>query len=212
MLESLILTLKGYSEAVILALGYPGIFLLMMLDAANIPIPSEVIMPLGGILAAQGKMNFHLAALAGSLGSTVGSGISYWIGAKLGKPFLLKYGKYVLLRPQEIEHAEHWFERYGLGVTLWGRFIPLVRTFISLPAGLFKSDFRRFMLYAFLGSTPWCYLWCWLGFKLGENWEVIEKNMKIVDYIVVFGCIALMGRFVWKRLRDKDDTPASAEV
>ncbi|MFZ4507362.1 MAG: DedA family protein [Fimbriimonas sp.] len=203
MLEGLIQFLKAWTTSVIHTLGYPGIFLLMMLDAANIPIPSEVIMPVGGILAAEGKMNLHLAALAGTLGATVGSMISYWVGMKLGKPFLLKYGKYVLLRPKEIEHAEEWFVKHGLIVTLWGRFVPLVRTFISLPAGFFRANFPLFCFYAFLGSLPWSYLWTWLGFKLGENWETVEKNMKFIDFLVVGAILFVFGRLAWRRIQER---------
>ncbi|MBS1704539.1 MAG: DedA family protein [Armatimonadetes bacterium] len=201
MLEPIILYLKGIAESIISAMGYPGIALLMCLDSANIPIPSEVIMPFGGILASKGTMNLHLVALSGTIGSTIGSGISYWIGAKLGKPFLLKYGKYVLLRPKEIEHAESWFEKYGLIVTLWGRFVPLVRTFISLPAGFFRANFGVFLIYAFLGALPWSYLWTWLGFKLGQHWETVHQNMKYVDYVVLLALVVLIAKFLHYRFR-----------
>ncbi len=207
----LIETLKTFAESVILSLGYAGIGLLMFLDAANIPIPSEVIMPFGGILASEGKMNLHLVAWAGGIGSTLGSAFSYWLGAALGKPILLKYGKYIFLRPKEIETGERWFERYGLKVTLWGRFIPLVRTFISIPAGLFKAHFPTFLLYAFLGCLPWCYLWAFIGFKLGKNWETVEKNMKYLEIVVVLGLLFLIGRFLWYRFKKSPDVANSPE-
>jgi membrane protein DedA with SNARE-associated domain len=209
-LEPILLALKEWCTGIVQSMGYPGLTLLMFLDAANLPIPSEVIMPLGGILAAEGKMNLHLAALAGTLGSTLGSIFSYWLGAKLGKPFLLKYGKYLLVRPKEIEHGEAWFTRHGLPCTLWGRFIPLVRTFISLPAGLFKAHFPTFVLYAVLGSLPWCYLWASLGYFLGQNWEQVDKALKYVDYAVVAGLLFLIGRFVYTRLKkDREATTAA---
>lgn len=213
MLEQLIEPLKIWASGIIHALGYPGVFLLMLLDSANIPIPSEVIMPLGGFLASEGKMNLHLVAWAGSLGSTLGSGVSYWIGALLGKEFLLKYGKYVLLRPKEIAHAEHWFEKYGLAVTLWGRFVPLVRTFISLPAGFFRANFGLFMVYAFLGALPWCYLWTYIGFALGEHWEDVGKFMKYLDVLVVVGIVYLLVKFVRYRLgKNAGATPDDASL
>lgn len=202
MLESFINWIKAWAEGVILGLGAPGIGLLMLLDSANIPIPSEVIMPFGGMLSAEGKLSFHAVALAGTFGSTIGSGISYWIGALLGKDFLLKYGKYVLLRPKEIQHAEDWFERYGLIVTLWGRFVPLVRTFISLPAGFFRANFALFMVYAFLGALPWCYLWTYVGFQLGKNWESVGNVMKYADVVVAVVIVVLLVKFLRYRLRN----------
>ncbi|MBL8087087.1 MAG: DedA family protein [Chthonomonas sp.] len=201
MLEQLIDPIKAWAEGIILSIGTPGIALLMGLDAANIPIPSEVIMPFGGMLAQQGKFNIHAVALAGTFGATIGSGVSYWVGALLGKDFLMKYGKFVLLRPKEIEHAERWFKKHGLIVTLWGRFIPLVRTFISLPAGFFRADFKVFMLYAFLGSLPWCYFWALVGWQLGENWHAVDKYMKYLDVVVLAVLAFFIGRFLLYRFR-----------
>ncbi len=207
MLSEILLWMKTQVEAAILAGGYGGIALMMLLDAANIPIPSEIIMPFGGMLAAEGKLNVHVVALAGTAGSVVGSMINYWIGAKLGKPFLIKYGKYVLLRPKEIEHGERWFEKYGLIVTLWGRFIPLVRTFISLPAGFYRANFARFTLYAVLGCLPWNYLWTYIGFAMGKNWEKVEANMKYVDVLVIL----ILGYFIVKFLRYRFSNKNSGE-
>lgn len=209
MLESFINWIKAWAEGVILALGAPGIGILMLLDSANIPIPSEVIMPFGGMMAAEGKLAFHAVALAGTIGSTIGSGISYWVGALLGKDFLLKYGKYVLLRPKEIKHAEDWFERYGLIVTLWGRFVPLVRTFISLPAGFFRANFGLFMLYAFLGALPWSYFWAYVGLKLGQNWHKVGDYMKYADVVVAVVLVLLLVRFLRYRFRKNGEEPAS---
>lgn len=196
MLEQIIGPMKAWAEGVIQAIGLPGVALLMLLDSANIPIPSEVIMPFGGMMSAEGKFNWHAVAWAGTIGSTIGSGVSYWVAALLGKDFLLKYGKYVLLRPKEIAHSEHWFEKYGLKVTLWGRFIPIVRTFISLPAGFFKANFGIFMVYAFLGALPWCYFWTYVGFRLGQNWTEVEKWFKYLDILVVLGLLYLIFRFL----------------
>lgn len=201
MVSTIINAMKAWAESVILTMGYPGFTLLMFLDAANVPIPSEVIMPFGGILAEQGRMNLHGVALAGTLGSVLGSAFSYWIGSALGKPFLLKYGKWFFIRPQEIATAERWFTRFGLPFTLWGRFIPILRTFVSLPAGLFKANFPVFLLYATLGSLPWCYLWAWLGFKLGKNWAWVEEQMKIIEIIVMVALVVLVVRFLLARFR-----------
>jgi len=209
MIGDIILHIKTWAEGVIQAMGAPGIGLLMGLDSANIPIPSEVIMPFGGMLSQQGKLNFHTVAWAGTIGSTIGSGVSYWVAALLGKDFLLKYGKFVFLRPKEIEHAEKWFEKYGLIVTLWGRFVPLVRTFISLPAGFFRANFAIFMLYAFLGALPWCYFWTFVGSKLGENWHEVEKYMKVLDVLVVLAFIYFSIKFFRYRFKKEPAAPAA---
>lgn len=195
--------IKAWAEHIIGTMGYPGIGLLTLLGNANIPIPSEAVLPFGGILAAKGQMNLHLVAWVGTLGSVIGSVISYGLGAFVGTDFLRKYGKYVLMRTDEIAIAEHWFERHGLMVTLWGRFVPLVRSFVSLPAGMVRANFWIFLLYSFLGSLPWCYLWAWLGFKVGENWATVEKYTKILDAIVILAIVLLLAKFIWSRFKKR---------
>jgi membrane protein DedA with SNARE-associated domain len=202
--------LKTWAEHIIGTMGYPGIGLLTLLGNANIPIPSEAVLPFGGILAQQGKMNLHLVAWVGTLGSIVGSVISYGFGAFLGTDFLRKYGKFVLMRTEEIDVAERWFDKHGLQITLWGRFVPLVRSFVSLPAGMYRSNFGIFLLYSFLGSLPWCYLWTWLGFKLGEHWSTVERYTKLLDVVVVLAIVALLGKFLWSRFKKKPATDAAA--
>lgn len=209
MFEAIIAPLKAFAENTIHNIGYLGIFLLMMLDSANIPIPSEVIMPTGGMLAQAGKMNFHAVAFAGGIGSAIGSLINYWIGARLGKPFLLKYGKYMLIRAKEVEHGEDWFKKYGLWVTLWGRFIPLVRTFISLPAGIYRANFPIFTLNALIGGLGWAYLWTYIGIKMAQNWSVVESNMKIIDVIVVAAFAFLLIRHIMKLRAEKAEAKTS---
>ena len=197
MLDVLINPLKAFAEQVIGALGYWGIGLLMLLDSANIPIPSEAVMPAGGFVAARGEMNIFWVGFAGSVGTVLGSIFNYWLGYRLGTEGLAKYGKYLLIRQKEVEHGELWFHKHGVLVTLWGRFIPLVRTFISLPAGIYRMNFPLFVLYAILGATPWCYGWAWLGFKMHQNWDAVEKNWHYVDYVVVI----VLAYFLIKFLR-----------
>lgn len=194
-------SLRFWAEGIINSTGYSGIILLTGLGNANIPIPSEAVMPFGGILAGSGKMNFHIVVWAGTLGSVLGSALSYGFGAYLGHDFLMKYGKFVLIRRSEIEHAERWFDKWGLQVTLWGRLVPIVRSFVSLPAGMYRSNFAVFLLYSLLGSLPWCYLWAYIGLKLGENWGVVEQNMKLVDGVVIGLIVLLIARFVWTRVQ-----------
>lgn len=203
MFEAIIGPLKAWAESVVHSLGYPGIFVLMLLDSTNIPIPSEVIMPTGGILAKQGKLVFWLVGTAGTLGTVCGSCLNYWIGRKLGKAGLIKYGKFLLIRPKEVEHGEVWFERHGPSVTLWGRFIPLVRTFISLPAGIFGMDFPRFLLYAVIGAAPWCFAWAYVGFKFEEHFGEIEKYWKYADIAVVLAAVWFLTKWFISRRRER---------
>ena len=196
---SVVESVKVWAEGIISTMGYPGIVLLTGLGSANIPIPSEVVLPFGGILVGKGEMDFNVVALTGTLGSVLGSLVSYGLGSLLGRDFLIKYGKYFFVRRSEIEHGEAWFTRYGLRVTLWGRFIPIIRSFVSLPAGIFRSNLGTFTLYAFLGSLPWCYFWTYIGLKVGQHWDVVEKNMKIVDGVIALGVAALIFKFFWSR-------------
>ncbi len=203
---SVINTIKEFAENTVRQMGYPGIALLMGLDSMCIPIPSEAIMPTGGLVAQSGKLNFWLVGLAGASGSFFGSLICYGIGSKLGKPFLEKYGKYVLMRQKELDHAQAWFDKYGSGVTLWGRFVPVIRTFISLPAGIYKMDFPRFALYALLGSVPWAFLWAWVGFQFGEHWEGLKSSLHIVDYVIGGLILLLIVRFLYHRFKKSEAT------
>lgn len=205
MFEAIIGPLKAWAESVVHSLGYPGIFLLMLLDSTNIPIPSEVIMPTGGSLAHQGKLIFGFVGFAGTLGTVVGSCINYWLGFKLGKEGLAKYGKFLLIRRREIEHGEQWFAKYGQHVTLWGRFIPLVRTFISLPAGIYRMNFPRFLVYAIIGAAPWCFAWAWVGYKFHQHYHEIEKYWKYMDIVVVTVTVALLTKWLIVRRNEKSD-------
>lgn len=198
---SVLAAVRDFATHTVQSMGYPGIALLMGLDSMCIPIPSEAIMPTGGILAEQGKLNLIAVGLAGTAGSTIGSWLCYWIGSTVGKERLLKYGKYVLLREKEFDHAEAWFAKYGLLSTLIGRFVPVVRTFISLPAGIYKADFKRFAQYSLVGSAPWAFLWAYIGYALSTQMATIEKYLHVADYVVVGLLLILIGRFVFGRLK-----------
>lgn len=197
--------LKDWAVGIVAGGGYYGLFVLMMLSAANVPIPSEAVLPFAGLLAAgqgavgQPVFNIHVVALVATVATSIGSLISYGLGAWLGKDFLLKYGKYMFLRAKEIEHGEEWFLKYGLTVTLWGRMIPLVRSFVSLPAGLYKANLARFLLYSFVGTLPWSYGWALVGFYLGKNWTVVTQNAKWIDVAVLIVLAAILLRVVLRR-------------
>jgi membrane protein DedA with SNARE-associated domain len=183
-------------------LGYGGIVFFMALESACIPIPSEVIMPLSGYLAYKGVLDLVGVVLAGSLGSMLGSLAAYYAGLKLGRPFIVRYGKYLLMSVEDLERAEKWFARYGGKATFIARMLPVVRTFISFPAGIGKMEIRTFTLYSFVGSIPWCALMAWLGFVLGDSWRVIfDSYGHYVDYAVIAGVLALAGYYLYKRRR-----------
>lgn len=209
MLHGIIGAIKVWVEGVILHLGYPGITVLCTFSTANIPIPSEVIIPSGGLLVAQGKMSLVLVAFSAICGELLGSSINYYLGSKLGAAGLTKYGKYLLIRAKEVEHAAKWFEKYGAGAVLWGRFLPFGRSFISLPAGIYKMNYGKFLAYTAMGSTPWCFGWAYLGMKVGENWSIIEQNWRYVEIFVGLIFLALIFKFLQYRFRK---TPESEPI
>ena len=179
--------------AIIALTGYGGIILLMAAESACIPIPSEVIMPLSGYLAWKGTLSLVGVILAGALGSMVGSLIAYYAGLKLGRPFIVRYGRYILLRESDLDTAERWFARYGGKATFIARLVPVVRTFISLPAGIAKMDVKRFTLYSFVGSVPWCAFLAYVGYILEDKWRVVfERYGHYVDLAVIVGAVLLI--------------------
>jgi membrane protein DedA with SNARE-associated domain len=185
----------------IASLGYWGIALGMAIESCNIPLPSEVILPYGGFLVAQGKLNFLLAVLAGNIGGTVGSMASYYIGLKGGRPFIEKYGRYFLISERELALADRWFARWGEATVFFTRLLPVIRTFISLPAGISRMHFRRFVVYTFLGSLPWSLLLTYLGYKLGVHWDVLRVWFHDFDIAIVVALFLALIFFLWWRRR-----------
>jgi membrane protein DedA with SNARE-associated domain len=189
------------------ATGYAGIVLFMALESACVPIPSEVIMPLSGYLAWKGTLGLAGVILAGSLGSMLGSLAAYYAGLKLGRPFILRWGRYILIRESELEAAERWFAKYGGKATLISRVVPIVRTFVSLPAGIARMEVKRFTLYSFVGSVPWCAFLAYVGYVLEDRWRIVfERYGHYVDLAVVVGAVILISYIVWAhRKRVKRD-------
>jgi membrane protein DedA with SNARE-associated domain len=183
------------------ATGYPGIVVAMALESACIPLPSEVIMPFAGFLAAQGRFTLWGASLAGAAGCALGSAAAYWVGARGGRTALLRYGRWVLITPAEVERADRFFARYGSAATFLARLLPVIRTFISLPAGVARMPFWPFLFYAFAGSLPWSYALAWAGFILGEHWEQVADLLRPLEGVILVGLVALTGWFLWHRLR-----------
>jgi membrane protein DedA with SNARE-associated domain len=191
-MSGIIETVSNFAIYLIENLGYWGVFIGMTIESACIPLPSEVIMPLAGYVAYEGKMSLLGITIVGAAGNLVGSWIAYFIGLKGGRPFLEKYGKYFLISHRKLEMAHDWFERYGHEAVLISRVLPIIRTFISLPAGIAEMDFKKFSIYTLIGSIPWCFALGYIGFMLGPNWNTIEKYFRYMDILVVIGVIIVV--------------------
>mgnify|MGYP000200367422 FL=1 len=184
-IETIEIIFLGIITQVYGAIGWPGVVFLMAVESAAIPFPSELIMPLAGWLLIQAKGGSGwwvlLAGFYGGIGNLLGSWVAYWISMKGGRPLLLKYGKYVLMSKDEVDKAEIWFKKYGEWAVFIGRLLPVVRTFISIPAGLARMNLWRFSLYTFAGSFIWSLGLAYGGFLLGENWEDLRAVMRPFD-------------------------------
>ena len=186
-------------------MGWPGVVFLMGVESAAIPFPSELIMPLAGWLLIEAKGDsawmLAMAGFYGALGNLLGSWVAYWISYKGGRPLLMKYGKYVLVTQREVDQAEAWFQKYGELAVFASRMLPVVRTFISVPAGLARMNFWKFSFYTFVGSYPWSLGLAYGGFKLGENWEGLREVMRPFDFPIA-GIIAVaVVWFIYHRIK-----------
>lgn len=185
-------------------LGYIGIIIGMAIESSLIPLPSEIVMIPAGILAFQGQMNFMLAVLSGTIGSYIGSALNYIGAYYLGRPFVEKYGKYFLLPPHKLHKVENFFNKYG-GISIFiARLVPVVRHFISIPAGFAKMNFYRFSLYTLLGSFTWMTVLTYIGYKIGQNIALIHKVMPIVKYGTIAVCIVIIAYIVYKAKKKKN--------
>ena len=173
MIEKIITVLAGFIIGTISRLGYGGIVLLMAIESACIPLPSEIIMPFSGYLVFTGEMNLWLVGLAGAVGCVLGSIVAYYAGAWGGRPFIEKYGKYILISHHDLDLADRWFGRWGQPMVFIARLLPVIRTFISFPAGIERMNFPLFTLLSFAGSLPWCYFLAWIGMKAGDHWDTM---------------------------------------
>jgi membrane protein DedA with SNARE-associated domain len=196
--SKILAVLSGFVIWLISHSGYAGIIAAMAIESACIPLPSEVIMPFSGYLVSQGRFTLWGVSLAGAVGCTLGSAIAYAAGAYGGRPFILKYGRYVLISPHELDRADRWFARYGMAATFISRLLPVIRTFISFPAGVARIPLGRFLLYAFLGSLPWCWLLAYVGWILGEHWDRVGGVLHSLDVLIVLALLAGAAWFVWR--------------
>jgi membrane protein DedA with SNARE-associated domain len=184
-LTDIIVFLSSVVIYLITAFGYLGIFLTMAMESAALPIPSEIVMPFAGFVASQGGLDFWAVVIAGTLGNLIGSIILYYVGLKGGRPVLMRYGRYLLISEREIKIAEEWFRKFGSKVIFFSRMLPVVRTFVSLPAGAAKMDIKKFSFYTLVGSVPWNIALTYIGFVLGENWQQIEGAFRALDVAIV---------------------------
>jgi membrane protein DedA with SNARE-associated domain len=204
MFETILTTVAGLITATISAMGYPGILLLMAIESACIPLPSEIIMPFAGYLVSTGRFNLVLVATFGALGCNVGSTIAHAIGVYGGRPLVEKWGAYVLMSRRDLDLAERFFDRYGSITVFVSRLLPVIRTFIALPAGMARMPQVPFQLYTFLGSWPWCFALAYVGMKLGERWESdprLREFMHQADAVIVVFLVAGLAWYVWRHWR-----------
>jgi len=188
--------------------GYGGILILMALESMCFPIPSEIVLPFGGWLAFDGKMDWILVSLVGTIGCIVGSAIAYWVGMKGGRAFVCRYGKYVFLNEGHLDSTERWFKKYGSTMIFFTRIMPIVRTFISLPAGMARMDFKKFILLTAIGSAIWCFALTYVGYALGKDWQTIEVWFREADILILVFFAALA---VWWLIRRKKRLKAREE-
>jgi membrane protein DedA with SNARE-associated domain len=194
-------SLANFVTLVISHLGYPGVFLLMALESACIPIPSEFIMPFSGFLVAEGEMNFWFVVLMGSFGNLVGSWLAWWVGRRGGRPLVEKYGKYILLCHRDLDAADKYFKKYGQGTVLFTRLMPIIRTFISLPAGIAKMDFKKFSIYTFVGVIPFTAALTYAGLKLKENWDGLQPYFHKFDLVIVLFIILGLIWYIFRHIK-----------
>ena len=201
MASHILATIASWIIGVISSLGYGGIILLMAISAANIPIPSEVIMPFSGFLVFQGTFNLYLTALMGAIGCVVGSSFSYFLGSYVGRPLVEKYGKFILISHHDLDLADRWFGKHGEATVFFGRFLPVITTFISFPAGISRMNYARFIIYSFFGSLLWSLFLAFIGLKLGENWGNIKNYTRGFDWLILALIIIGIIWWIWRHLR-----------
>jgi membrane protein DedA with SNARE-associated domain len=197
MISRVLEAVSGLIILVIGELGYAGVVLLMAIESACIPLPSEVILPFAGYLVYAGRFRLLWVALWGAVGCNVGSAVAYAVGYYGGRPLAEKYGRWVLLSRHDLDIADRWFKDYGNSTVFFSRLLPVVRTFIALPAGIARMPFLRFNVYTFLGSLPWCWLLAYAGLRLGEHWKSIREYLHRFDLIVGLVILAALAYFVW---------------
>ncbi len=206
MSEGIIGALAAFIVAVISAMGLGGIVLMMAIESACIPLPSEVIMPFAGYLVSLGHFPLLAAATAGALGCNLGSAVAYAVGQYGGRPFIERWGGYVLITRRELDWADRFFARYGSIAVFFGRLLPVVRTFIALPAGIARMPQLKFHAYTFLGSWPWCFALAYVGMKLGHAWDsdpTLRSLFHRFDAVIVMAAVIAVAFYIWRHWRNR---------
>lgn len=202
MISDLLSAIGNFVVSVISHWSYLGVVVLMAIESANIPLPSEIIMPFAGYLVSAGQFNLIFVAVLGALGNVLGSLISYWVGRYGGRPLIERYGKYILVSRHDLDLADKWFARFGDKAVFFGRLVPVVRTFISFPAGISRVSVGKFTAYTFLGAFPFSLLLAFLGFKLGQNWENLRVYFRQFDILIALLILAAIIWYIWRHVRN----------
>ena len=209
MLEAIDVIVLPFLESLYERFGYVGVVIAMTIESCAIPLPSELILPFAGWSVSRGLVepltsspwSYWGAVVAGVLGNTLGSLASYAIGAYGGRPLVQRYGRCVLISAHDLELAERWFARFGEATVFFSRMLPIVRTFISVPAGIARMPLWRFTLFSILGAIPWVMLLVWGGMQLGDHWLDLKQSLRGLDYLVAAALVAAVGLFVWRHVR-----------
>jgi membrane protein DedA with SNARE-associated domain len=204
MVGKIIKLLSIFIVATISKLGYAGIVLLMAIESACIPLPSEIIMPFSGYLVYTGRFNLWLVGIAGAVGCVLGSLVAYWVGMYGGRPLIEKYGRYVLISRHDLDLADRWFTRFGEIIVFASRLLPVIRTFIAFPAGVARMELKRFVIYTFLGSLPWCLGLAYVGQRLGQEWDTnptLKNLFHRFDFVIGIIILAAAVWWVWRHIK-----------
>lgn len=202
MLGKLMAAVAAFTIGTLSALGYVGVVLLMGIESACIPLPSELIMPFAGYLVFQGQLTLWGVSLAGALGCVLGSLVAYYVGLFGGRPLVRRYGRYLLISHHDLDLADRWFARHGDITIFVGRLLPVVRTFIDFPAGVARMPLAKFVIYTFVGSLFWCAALAWLGRTLGEHWDTLGVYFHRFDAVIALALAAAAAWWIWRHLKN----------
>jgi len=208
-IEWIITELSKFVINTISLMGYSGILLTMAIESACIPLPSEIIMPFSGYLVTTGQFTMLGVTLAGAVGNVLGSIVAYYAGVWGGRPFVERYGRYFLVSHHDLDVADRWFAKHGEAAVFFGRMLPVVRTFISLPAGIAKMNFPRFVIFTFIGALPWCYLLAYIGVRMGEEWDNLRGYFHQFDVVIGIAIALAVGYFLWSHWPRRSPNPGS---
>jgi len=204
-MEHFMKAFREFLTTFISSYGYVAVFIFMTLESCLIPIPSEVTMVFGGFLSGLGILNIWIVILIGAVGNVIGSLLAYWLGDKMGEEWIRraikKWGKWLLIHIDDFDKALVWFKKYGQGITFGSRLLPIVRTFISLPAGIAKMDVKKFAVFTFIGSFIWSGVLAFAGLKLGQNWQAVEPVFRKFQYVIIGVIVALVVLYIVRHIR-----------